>query len=156
MSNADENATTAKVEDHWTGVICLGDKVKDAIRKEVRDAIAKELKLDDASDLPGNLDRYVGQEAKASIKELLDSRDAEISRLKAEVERLSFRPVYSIVRKLGRNYACYAFENADATYKSFVKSGRKCKSKIEVAPFTTFECADDAIEHCRMLNRQTL
>jgi hypothetical protein len=89
MSNTDENATTAKVEGHWTGIICLGEKVKDAIRKEVRDAIAKELKLDDASDLPGNLERYVGQEAKASIKELLDSRDAEIARIKSEVKRLN-------------------------------------------------------------------
>jgi hypothetical protein len=151
MSNTDENGTTT-MPNHWTGIICLGDEVKDAIRKEVRDAIAKELKLKDASDLTGNLSRYVGEDAKVCLKELLDSRDEEIARLKSEVERLSFRPVYSIVRKLGRNYAEYAFANADATYESFVKSGRKCKSKIEVAPFTTFECADDAIEHCRMLN----
>jgi hypothetical protein len=87
MSNINENGTTT-MPNHWTGIICLGDEVKDAIRKEVRDAIAKELKLDDSSELPGNLERYVDQEAKASIKELLDSRDAEIARIKSEVKRL--------------------------------------------------------------------
>jgi hypothetical protein len=91
MSNTPENATTATVEDNWTNVWNLGPQIAEAIRKEVRDAIAKELKLDDTSDLPGNLDRYVGHEAKSSIKGLLDSRDAEIARLKAEVDLWKLR-----------------------------------------------------------------